>query len=401
MKLLQKEFYQILSVNRAQLDPELVSVGSSLASTRTSTLDNDDDGGPEADIQIAGESVSEVEQVSAAVMADLKLIAECMISTGYGKECAKIYKTIRKSIVDEGIYRLGIERVSSSRIHKMDRDLMELKTKNWLSSMKIAVKTLFNGERILCDYVFAASDIIRKSCFADITKEGAQILFGFPESAVKNRKKSPEKVFLMLDMYTAISENWPEMESIFAFESTSAVLSQAITALVKLGECVRTMVADYELAIQNDRSKSPVPGSGVHHLTIEVMNYLFLLGDYSNTLPDILSYSPYQAKSSLPESFFHTSDSDESPNQAISTHFGWLIHVLLGKLDRKVAHYKDVSLAYLFLAKNLQYVVDKVRKSNLKHLLGDDWISKQESTVKQFASNYERLAWGSIIETLT
>nr|DAD43207.1 TPA_asm: hypothetical protein HUJ06_001437 [Nelumbo nucifera] len=35
-------------------------------------------------------------------MSDLKSIANCMISSGYGKECVKIYKIIRKSIVDEG-----------------------------------------------------------------------------------------------------------------------------------------------------------------------------------------------------------------------------------------------------------------------------------------------------------
>ncbi|XP_052172315.1 exocyst complex component EXO70H1-like [Diospyros lotus] len=401
MKRLQKEFYQILSMNRAYLDPESVSARSSLTSTRSSMSDYDDDDGSEEEIRIAGESVTEVEQVSAAVMADLRLIAESMISTGYGKECVKIYKTIRKSIVDEGIYRLGVERVSNSKIHKMDWELIELKTKNWLSAVKIAVKTLFNGERILCDHVFAASDTIRESCFAEITKEGAQILFGFPELAVKNKKNSPEKVFRMLDMYTAISENWPEIESIFSFESTSAVLSQAITALVKLGESVRTMVADYESAIQKDKSKSPVPGGGVHHLTVAVMNYLSLLGDYSNILPDILTYSPLPEKSSLPESYFDSSDSDGSPKQAISLRFAWLILVLLCKLDSKASHYKDVSLAYLFLSNNLQHVVDKIRKSNIKYLLGDDWISKQEAKVKQFASSYERLAWGSVVESLT
>ncbi|XP_052172082.1 exocyst complex component EXO70H1-like [Diospyros lotus] len=401
MKRLQKEFYQILSMNRAYLDPESVSARSSLTSTRSSMSDYDDDNGSEEEIRIAGESVTEVEQVSAAVMADLRLIAESMISTGYGKECVKIYKTIRKSIVDEGIYRLGVERVSNSKTHKMDRELIELKTKNWLSAVKIAVKTLFNGERILCDHVFAASDTIRESCFADITKEGAQILFGFPELAVKNKKNSPEKVFRMLDMYTAISENWPEIESIFSFESTSAVLSQAITALVKLGESVRTMVADYESAIQKDKSKLPVPGGGVHHLTVAFMSYLSRLGDYSSILPDILSYSPLPEKSSIPESYFdYSSNSDGSPKQAISLRFAWLILVLLCKLDSKAAHYKDISLAYLFLANNLQHVVDKVRKSNIKYLLGDDWISKQEAKVKQFASSYEGLAWGSVMESL-
>ncbi|KAK9134761.1 hypothetical protein Syun_014091 [Stephania yunnanensis] len=46
------------------------------------------------------------------------MIAECMISLGYNKECVKIYKIITKSIIDEGLYRLGIERLSSHQIQK-------------------------------------------------------------------------------------------------------------------------------------------------------------------------------------------------------------------------------------------------------------------------------------------
>ncbi|KAF2288768.1 hypothetical protein GH714_012400 [Hevea brasiliensis] len=67
-----------------------------------------------------GDSISEVEQVSSIAMADLRSIAECMISSGYAKECVNVYKIIRKSIIDEGIYRLGVERMSPSQINKMD-----------------------------------------------------------------------------------------------------------------------------------------------------------------------------------------------------------------------------------------------------------------------------------------
>ncbi|GFZ03022.1 exocyst subunit exo70 family protein H4 [Actinidia rufa] len=283
MKRLQKEFYQILSMNRAHLDPESVSARTSRSSTRSSTSDDDDDDGSEDEIRIAGESITEVEDVSAFAMADLRSIAECMISSGYGKECVTIYKIIRKSIVDEGIYKLGVEKISSSQIQKMDWDALEVKINNWLKSVKIAVKTLFNGERILCDQVFAASESIKESCFTEISREGAQILFGFPEIVARSGKKSPEKIFRTLDMYTAISSHWPEIESIFSFESTSVVLSQSVNSLIKLGDSVRTMMVEFESAIQKDASKSAIAGGGVHHLTIHVMDYLSLLADYSNS----------------------------------------------------------------------------------------------------------------------
>jgi hypothetical protein len=144
------------------LDPESVSASSSRSSAaRSSSVSDLEDDESEDEFRAAGESISEVERVSATAMADLKAIADCMISSGYGKECVKIYKIIRKSIIDEALYHLGHERLSLSQAQKMDWEVMELKIKNWLNAVKVAVQTLFYGEKILCDIVFSASASIR------------------------------------------------------------------------------------------------------------------------------------------------------------------------------------------------------------------------------------------------
>ncbi|KAL2514438.1 exocyst subunit exo70 family protein H4 [Forsythia ovata] len=399
MKRLQKEFYQILSMNRAHLDPESVSTRSSSTSFLSSISDYGEEDDDE-DTRIVNESITEVEDASSIAMADLKLIADCMISCGYAKECLKIYTIIRKSIVDEGIYKLGVEKFSASQVHKMDWNALELRINHWLNAVRTAVKTLFNGERILSDHVFASSDSIRESCFTVITKEGAIILFGFPENVAKNSKKSPEKVFRILDMYTGISNHWPEIDSIFSFDSTTNIKSQALTSLVRLGEYVRTALNAFESEIQKDSSKLHVAGAEIHILTTDVMNYLSILSDYSNILSDILADSPPPANNSVTESYFGFTDSDDSPAPPITRKIAWLILVLLCKLDAKARYYKDVSFSYLFLANNLQYVVEKVRTSNLKYLLGDEWLSKHDSKVQQFATNYERLGWSHVTNTL-
>ncbi|KAK8484814.1 hypothetical protein V6N13_024334 [Hibiscus sabdariffa] len=401
MKRLQKEFYQILSMNRAHLDPESVSTRSSLrSSARSSTSDLDDDGSPEDEIRNAGDSITETEEVSSMAMSDLKLIADCMIASGYAKECIHIYKIIRKSIIDEGIYKLGIEKMSSSQINKMDWDVLDLKIKNWLEAEKISMRTLFIGERILCDQVFATSDSIKESCFTDISKEAATLLFGFPELVAKTKKSPPEKIFRLLDMYSSISEGWQEIETIFSFESTSPVRVQALNSLVRLSESVRSLLIDFESNIQKDSSKTMIPGGGLHPLTISSMNYLTLLADYSNILADIISDWPPPVKSSLPSSFLYTPESDDSSAPAISIRIAWLILVLLCKLDGKAKHYKDISLSHLFLANNLQHVISRVRTSNLQYILGEEWILKHEAKVKQFAANYEQLAWGEVFASL-
>ncbi|OMO91337.1 Exocyst complex protein Exo70 [Corchorus olitorius] len=397
MKRLEKEFYQILKSNRAYLDPESVSTHSSRPSiSRSSFSDFEDESENERD---DNDTIPEVERVSLAAMDDLKAIADAMISAGYTRECLKIYKIIRKSIVDEALYHLGVETLTFQQVQKMDWEALEVKIKHWLNAVKMGVKTLFYGERILCDHVFAVSDKIRESCFTEISKEGALALFGFPENVAKC-KKSPEKMFRILDMYEAISDLWAEIESIFGFESTSIVRSTAVNSLVRLGEAVRTMLTDFEMAIQKDSSKSLVPGGGIHPLTRYVMNYISFLADYSGSLSDIVADWPLAIPSPLPESYFGSPDNEESISSPISVRLAWLILVMLCKLDGKAALYKDVSLSYLFLANNLQYVVGKVRQSYLKFLLGDEWVTRHEKKVKQYAANYERMGWSKVIASL-
>lgn len=397
MKRLQKEFYQILSLNRAHLDPESVSARSSRASARSSISEYSDDDACGA----AQDSIAEVEEASTAAMSDLRSIAECMIASGYGKECVAIYNIIRKSIVDEGIYRLGVERLSASQVAKMDWEVLEMKVKNWLEAVKIAIRSLFTGERILCDHVFASSDSIRESCFAEISKDGAMLLFGYPELIARSKRSSEEKMFRLLDMYSTISESWPEINSIFTFESTSAVRSQALASLDRLGESAHALLSNFEAAVQKDSPKSspPVAGGGVHSLTVRTMNYLTLLADYGSIVGDVFADWPRPAKSSLPESYFDEApESDDVP--AISRRLAWLILVLLCKLDGKAKRYKDVATFYLFLANNLQHVVSKVRASNLKYLLGEEWVAKHERKVRQFTGSYEQLVWGQVFASL-
>ncbi|XP_057476196.1 exocyst complex component EXO70H1-like [Actinidia eriantha] len=403
MKRLEKEFYHILSANRQYLDPESVSSRSSRtlgwSRSRSSESDDEEYGGFDEEVHTVSESISEGERLSELAMSDLKSIADCMISSGYGKECVRIYIIIRKSIVDEELYRLGIERYSSSTINKMNSETSEHHIKNWLNATKSAIKTLFNGERVLCDHVFSVSDKIRESCFTGSTKEGAINFFRFPELVAKS-KRSPDKIFRLMDLYESISDYWPEIELIFSFESISAVRLQALNSLLKLGDSVRIILSEFELSIQKNSSKTLVLGGGIHPLTNSVMNYVSFLANYSGVLTEIITDSTSPTQTLLPESYFESPNSDESPTPAIAVRLVWIILVLLCKLDSKAELYNDIALSYLFLANNIQFVIEKVCTTNLKFLLGDDWVAKHDKKVKQYAANYEAMAWAKVLSTL-
>lgn len=276
----------------------------------------------------------------------------------------------------------------------MNWDVLELMNKNWLNAVKVSVKTLFAGEKVLCDHVFSVSETIRESCFADISKDGAMALFKFPE-LVSKHKKSQERIFRLLELYEAISELWPEIELTFSSQSTSGIKLQALSSLHKLGHSICTILSDFESTIQKDSWKTPVTGGGIHPLTESVMSYISSLAEYSLTLSDIAADYTSPENSPFPESY-----SFDSTKPAAAVHLAWLILVLLCTLDRKAEQYKDVGLSYLFLANNLQFMMEKVRTSSLKELLGEEWMFIHIKKVKQYALSYELHAWNKVFTSL-
>ncbi|KAF8010676.1 hypothetical protein BT93_J1355 [Corymbia citriodora subsp. variegata] len=414
VRRLSVEFHQILSSylpypNHA----ESVSSGSSGNSTLSSFSDFDYESEDEISKKqsAAAEPVMrEEERAPNAAVSDLKAIAECMITCGYGKECVEVYKIVRRSVVDEELFLLGFERlVDPWRVQKMDWKVLEVKVQRWLSAAKAAVQMLFYGERILCDRVFAAtSALVRDSVFSHVAQDAAVALFRFTEGAAKAIKRSPERIFRLLDLYEALTNLWPDIKSTFSSAATSAVRSLAINSLIKLGEAVRMTLGNFEAAIQKDSSKqSPVPSGGIHPLTLYVMSYLTSLADYGGVLTGILAGWPVGGSPKhpgFPDSYLAGRCNSTAPiaagDSGASAMSARLVLVLLCKLDAKAKRYKDVALSYLFLANNLQYVVNKAAQSSLRQLLGDHWVAEHESKVKLYASNYERMGWSKVIAPL-
>ncbi|XP_058761991.1 exocyst complex component EXO70H1-like [Vicia villosa] len=398
MKRLQKEFYQILSANQAHLDPESVSIGSS-----DTSFSSYDDGGEEKDTGTAAERISEVERVSCDMVDDLRIIADCMVSNGYGKECVKVYTKVRKSIIDEGIYKLNVEERSFSKVNKMDWKILEMKIKSWLEAVRISVRTLFIGERNLCDRIFASRSI-REACFGEISRDGAIILFRFPELVVTKSKKSmPEMIFLVLDMYTAITVLLPEIESIFSFISTAAVISQAYNSQQRLVESVRKILSEFEYTMVKNTSKLTGNLGEFHSLTTRTMQYLTRLADYNHVLSEIFLDIHPPMTSALPESFSYSLELSNNTTDiatGFSVQMTRLIEVLLSEIDGKSNQCMDISLSYLFLANNLWHVVEKVRATSLQDVLGDDWLLRHISKVKRLMENYERVAWDEVFSSL-
>ncbi|XP_047069149.1 exocyst complex component EXO70H1-like [Lolium rigidum] len=345
----------------------------------------------------------------------LRAVAEAMLAAGYGKECVAVFKEHRRASVAAALQRLHGFSPSQQLpiINKLGWEQIDARIQSWLTGARAAFASVFAGERDLCDRVFAGENAsVGDAVFSAVVEDQAMSILAFAEAAVAKAKRAPERLFRMLDVHDALTETIiPAIVATFG-DKSEVMFRAAELAVAKVGDTVRGMVAGFEAAIEKEPTKATAPGGAVHPLTRYVMNYLVVLADYENALANIYSAEQYTdttdigfgsgtaGSSSSDLSMASTSSFSSSSTQRTlslwSNPIGWLVSVLMRKLDAKAGNYREAALSYLFLANNTHYVAKKVGGgTKLEAVLGEDWAKAQRAKARGYVDVYVRSAWGS------
>lgn len=416
MVRLEEEFRNLLLVHSEPLDPELVLNPASMASFRSlnesygdrpSHSSDDDEAEEEEEEAVShplADKVCEMDLIPQDVIPDLHRIAERMVAAGYTRECMQVYGSIRKSMVDESFLRLGIEKLSIGDVQRLEWETLEVKIKKWIRAAKVCIRMLFASEKRLCEQVFDGLDSVGETCFSELAKGATMQLFNFSE-AIAISRRSPEKLFKILDLYETLSELLPDIETVFSNELCANVKTQASEILTRLGEAARGIFTEFENAIQRETSRTPIPGGTIHPITRYVMNYISFISDYKETLMKLIVNKPSQTSKLLPEGLIdligeYDRGSDSDDQSVLSLHLVWITLILQNNLEGKSKVYKDISLSHIFLMNNVHYIVQKVKGSDLRALIGDDWLRKHSGKVRQYATNYQRATWMKVLSCL-
>lgn len=417
MARLEEEFRRLLIAHSSSVDPDWIYeqiIGPSHEEEDDTFPGYKEEGGGQyedaADVPVA-QAVSDldfvIDLIPLDVISDLNDIARRMMAGGYARECCQVYCSIRKAVLDHSLSRLGMEKVSMDNVQKMVWESLEMKIKKWNLALKVAVRVLYASEKILCDQVFAGLIQWAETSFLDVSKGSIMQLMGFAE-AIAISRRSPEKLFKILDMYETLSDVLPAINAIFSDEQCTCVRTEAKRTLFRLGEAARGIFAEFENAIQRESSKMPVPGGAIHPLTRYVMNYIWLLFCYVGPLKRLLGDHKKAPPEPLgPEEHVSTNHFFEDDCNSCADHLSplgvqivWLTVLLECNLDGKSKLYKEIALSYLFLMNNVHYIVQKVKKCELASLVGEDWVKKQSSQVRQYATNYIRASWKKVLTFL-
>ncbi|CAI0391133.1 unnamed protein product [Linum tenue] len=306
-----------------------------------------------------------------------------MAQAGHQQQLFRIFRDTRATVLEQSLKKLGVERLTKDDVQRMQWEVLEAKIGNWIHYMRIAVKLLFSAEKKICDQILEGIESLRDPCFAEVTVNSVSVLLSFGEAIAKS-KRSPEKLFVLLDMYEIMRELRSEFELVFGSKACMEMRESAFNLTIRLAQTAQETFVDFEEAVERDATKTAVLDGTVHPLTSYVINYVKFLFDYQSTVKQLFQ----ELESTDPEGQL----------AAVTTR---IMQALQTNLDGKSKQYRDPALTQLFLMNNIHYIVRSVRRSEAKDLLGDDWVQIHRRIVQQHANQYKRISWAKILQCLT
>ncbi|KAF8695400.1 hypothetical protein HU200_037633 [Digitaria exilis] len=429
MARLEDEFRHVLVGRALDLEIEALAGLSSLSMSSDRRNSDATDAGDDDDSSVSSSvgrrssyrsllSIREIDLFPADAISDLRAIASSMAAAGYARECVQVYASVRKPAVDSALRRLGVEKLSIGDVQRLEWDALEAKIRRWIRAARAAVRGVFASERRLCFHIFhdlplctstatTAAATSHDTPFAEAVKGAALQLFGFAE-AISIGRRSPEKLFKIIDLHDALSDLLPDISDIFAAsKAAESIYVQAAEIRSRLADAVRGILSEFENAVLRDPSKTPVPGGTIHPLTRYVMNYSSLISDYKATLSELIISRPSASSRIAAEgneaapAFPDLDLPDPDSQLPLASHLIWIIVVLEHNLESKASLYKDAALSHLFFMNNVHYIVHKVKDpAELRGLIGDAYLRRLTGKFRQAATSYQRTAWLKILNCL-
>jgi len=401
MARLEEEFVYLLTNYKQPLEQEVLSFRStedgSVEDFSSSSFSEEQSEGKESPNDISGGPEYFVpDLIQPGALSAVKSIAKFMFLNGYDKECCQAYINSRQSAIDEYFGSLRLEKLSMEELMNTSWNKLNSLIKRWNRAMRVFIQVYLVSEKRLSKHVFGElTDSTADLCFSEISFNSVIQLLSFYVSVAIGPPKT-EKLFRLLDMYDVLEDLLPEAESLFESGYDDMILNEYHEALLQLGESARKTFAEFKYAIQSYTSSSAVARGEVHPLTKYVMNYIRALTAYSKTLDSLLKDTDRRCLASDIQLM-----ANSYPNfTATALHLQSVTAVLEANLEAGSRLYRDDRLQNIFMMNNIHYMVQKVKNSDLKSFLGDDWIRIHNRKFQQQAMRYERASWNNVLSYL-
>ncbi|XP_059642057.1 exocyst complex component EXO70A1-like [Cornus florida] len=335
---------------------------------------------------------------------DLHNIAERMNSAGCLDKCVDVYKSVRKTSLQESYRKLGMRNVSINDIRSLDWEALEANIRHWILVANICVRKLFASEKTLCEHIFGGlGTAIDDDCFLEVVKDPVIQLLNSGKAisiCTSSPLWRPEKLFKILDLHEAVSKLFDDFNIIFQSKSFESIRIQAAEMLVQLILAPIDILPQFVTTVLHAQSRFLDYNGSINILTRYVMSYITKVTCYEEKLNNLIVSRPSKLKAirnssavTIPDLDFPKLD-ERTP---LAVHLIWIIEVLQFKLEEKSNCLVDDSLAQLFLMNNVHYIVQTIEEwSKLREIVGDDYLEKLTKSVQRAVTGYQRSTWDRI-----
>ena len=316
------------------------------------------------------------------------------------QDCLSLYVESRRTAFGGLLRALGADGLAGEDISRMGWDALQDRIDVWLSLMGVTV-ALVQAEKDLAELIFSEPECDQASTGA--VQTGLATLFNQGIGIARSRK-SPEKVFALLDMFGVVQEVEGPLEDIFFGMESEALQGQLGLLGKTLRQAARTTFADLGEAIANDGARPPSKDATVHPLAAYVIHYLRRLQDYPHAIETLFGAEGDEDDESCLGSFspgdggFRNGSLNKTdPRSGMAAAVEKILGMLQTNLGVKAETYKGAAVSELFLLNNSRFILSAVQKSSLGELVGNAWLSGQQGAVKAHADAFFEAAWGPLV----
>nr|TKW18546.1 hypothetical protein SEVIR_5G438100v2 [Setaria viridis] len=232
-----------------------------------------------------------------------------------------------------------------------------------------------------CEFVGGFDSVLGVDC-QNLWKTHWKYMRSWPAVLEYIIRKSPEKLFCILNMYTSLVDATPTLRNVFHTESTSR---DAEGLLAKLKDSAREIVEEAKILIQTYSSRIAVQdGGGITSLTGYLMRYIRLLVKHRSSLDTILGHGHWDDLLTV-----------KGTNSTGRLVFG-LIDDLDTVLEKQSMLLSSKELQCLFLMNNTHFMLQEIKQSDVQLIVGSRWIGKRQYRIKEYMKGYLSAAWGPV-----
>ncbi|XP_020226051.1 exocyst complex component EXO70B1 isoform X2 [Cajanus cajan] len=339
------------------------------------------------------------------IVKELHQSVKQMALDGFKKECLQVYTSCRREFLKECLSTFGLQFLD---LNTEDVDDKMEKLESWIKALNIAARILFPNERKLCHLVFEAYISSWEFVFREICTELAISLLS---------------TALALTTWSHLIRNSLQ-ELIQELESCTTLRNNAVV-LIRQRLCI------YE-ALEN---VSPVPGGGIHPITLEVMYYIYSV--YKNRDIRKLCQCLEEGKISKPvyvariTELFGRKRSWEAKSKSYDnfevSYYMYCVYInkdnklsqgleegklsspiymtkmtelLENSLEANSKNYNNPTLGYIFIMNNRRFIELEAKLCGLDPIFDNDWLQKNTTEFQKNLELYKRSSWNKILDFL-